>query len=89
MHNPEGLQKLSEVNTAVFVEVDTSSEVVNGLVVNVDAQVGAEEAPGLTELLDGDQTWTQLINYNLICTQSRPQVILSQTYMTYLSGLCL
>lgn len=56
MHNPEGLQKLREVNTAILVEVDTSGEVVNGLVVDVDAQVGTEETPGLTELLDGDQT---------------------------------
>lgn len=56
MHNLEGLQELGEVDTAVLVEVDAPSEVVNGLVVDVDTQVGTEEAPGLTELLDGDQT---------------------------------
>lgn len=56
MHNPEGFQKLSEVNTAVLVEVDASGEVVNRLVVDVHPQVGTEETPGLTELLDGDQT---------------------------------
>lgn len=63
VHDPEGFQELGEVNTAIFVEVDTSSEVVNRLVVDVDTQVGTEETPGLTELLDGDQTWTQFVQY--------------------------
>lgn len=79
MHHPEGFQELGEVNTAVLVEVDAPSEVVNGLGVDVDAQVGAEEAPGVTELLDGDQTWTQIIKHHLVCTQRRPPVDQSPT----------
>lgn len=81
VHNPEGFQKLSEVNTAVLVEVDASGEVVNSLVVNVHPQVGTEETPDLTKLLDGDQTWTQFIQYNLICIQCRPWELLTRPYI--------
>ena len=54
VHHPESLQELVEVDAAVFVEVDAPCQLIDGSVVHGDAQVGAEQAPGLTELLDGD-----------------------------------
>lgn len=56
VHHSEGLQELGEVDTAVLVEVDTARQVINGSVVDVDAQVGTEKTPGVTKLLGGDQT---------------------------------
>jgi len=56
VHHSEGLQELCEVYAAVLVEVDTSGQVVDGSVVDIDPQVGAEETPGVAKLLDGDQT---------------------------------
>lgn len=58
VYHSKGLQELSEVYTAVLVEVDASSQVIDGSVVDVDPQVGAEKTPRMTELLNGDQTWT-------------------------------
>lgn len=56
VYHSEGFKELSEVYAAVLVEVDTSGKVINGSVVDVDPQVGTEETPGVTKLLDGDQT---------------------------------
>lgn len=58
MHDPESLQELIKINTAVFVEVDASSHVVYRLVIHGHSQMRTEELPGVTELLDGDLTYT-------------------------------
>ena len=58
VHHPEGLQELCEVDAAVLVEVDAARQGVDGAVVKGDAQVTAEETPGVAELVQGDKTWT-------------------------------
>lgn len=57
VNHSESLQELGEVDAAVLVEVDASCQVVDGSVVDVHAQVSAEETPGVTKLLGGDETW--------------------------------
>lgn len=42
VHHSKGLQELSEVYTAIFVEVDTSRQVIDGSVVDINTQVGTE-----------------------------------------------
>lgn len=56
MHNSKGLQELCEVYAAVLVEVDASSQVINGSVGDVHPQVSAEETPRVTELFDRNKT---------------------------------
>lgn len=57
MHDPESLQELIKINTAVFVEVNASGHVVYCLVIHGHPQMRTEELPGVTELLDGDLTY--------------------------------
>lgn len=56
MYHSEGLQELIEVDTAIFVEVDTSGKVINCPVVNLDPQVGTKEVPCVAKLFSRDQT---------------------------------
>lgn len=56
MYNSKSLQELIEVYTAIFIEVDTSSKVINCPVVNLDPQVGTKAVPCVAKLFSGDQT---------------------------------
>ena len=87
VYDPEGLQELSEVDAAVLVEVDTASQLIDGPVVDVNAQVIAEQTPGVTELLGGDQTWTRH-TLRLNVEPSR-RCLRRDTEVIYLNGLCL
>ncbi len=60
MHHPESLQELIEINAAVFVKVYASSHVVYRLVIHSHPQMGTEELPSLTELLNGDLTYVKV-----------------------------
>lgn len=53
---PKSLHELINIDAAVLVEVDAGRQVCYGLVTDVYLEVGAEELPGLTELLVGDGT---------------------------------
>ena len=64
VHYSEGLQELGEVDAAVLVEVDASRQGVDCPVVEGDAQVTAEETPGVAELVQGDKTWTWICTNN-------------------------
>lgn len=56
VNHPKSLQKLGKVYTAILVEVDASGQIIDGSVIDVHTQVCSEETPGVTKLLDGDQT---------------------------------
>lgn len=51
VHQPESLHELINVDAAVLVEVDARRQVCYGLVADVHLEMGAQELPGLTELL--------------------------------------
>lgn len=57
VHQPESLHELIDIDAAVLVEVDALGQVHYGLVTDVHLKMRAEEFPGLTKLLKGDQTW--------------------------------
>lgn len=58
-HEAESLHELVDVDAPVLVEVDALSQVGDGLVTDLRFQMRAQEFPGLTELLERDQTWTE------------------------------
>lgn len=51
IRQPESLHELVDVDAAVLVEVDARCQVCYGLVADVHLEMGAQELPGLTELL--------------------------------------
>lgn len=51
VHQPESLHELVDVDAAVLVEVDARRQVCYGLVADIHLEMGAQELPGLTELL--------------------------------------
>lgn len=65
MYNSEGLQELIKVYTSIFVKVNASGKVIDCPVVNLDPQVCTKEMPGVSELFNRDQTWTQSTHYKL------------------------
>ena len=64
MHHSEGFQELGEVDAAILVEVDAPCQGIDGAVVKGNAQVTAEETPGVAELVQGDKTWTWIPTNN-------------------------
>lgn len=56
VHEPKGLHEFVDVDAAVLVEVDAVGQIHYGLVTDVHLQVRAQQPPGLTEFLEGDQT---------------------------------
>lgn len=56
-HKAESLHELVDVDAPVLVEVHALSQVGDGLVADLHFQMGAQEFPGLMELLERDQTW--------------------------------
>lgn len=56
VHQPESLHELIDINAPVLVEVDAARQVCYGLVADVHLEVRAQEFPGLTKLLERDQT---------------------------------
>lgn len=51
VHQPKSLHELVNVDAAVLVEVDARRQVCYGRVADVHLEMGAQELPGLTELL--------------------------------------
>lgn len=56
VHQPESLHELIDIDAAVLVEVNALGQVHYGLVTDVHLKMRAEEFPGLTKLLERDQT---------------------------------
>lgn len=59
VHQSEGLHKLIDIDATILVEVDAKSQVCNGFVADLRFKMGAQEFPGLTELLEWDQPWKE------------------------------
>lgn len=51
VRQPESLHELVDVDAAVLVEVNARRQVCYGLVADIHLEMGAQEFPGLTELL--------------------------------------
>lgn len=56
VHQPESLHELIDIDAPVLVEVDALGQVCYGLVTDVHLKMRAQELPGLTKLLERDQT---------------------------------
>lgn len=58
VYQPECLHELVDVDAPVLVEVNALGQVCDGLVTDLHLKMRAQELPGLTKLLERDQTWT-------------------------------
>lgn len=86
VHQTESLHELIDVNASVFVEVDALGQVCDGVVTNLCLKMRAQEFPGLTELLERDQTWKETENY---CKGIELVFRIQTELLTDLSDLCL
>lgn len=64
VYQPERLQELVNIDASILVEVDALGKVCNGLVTDLRFKMGAQEFPGLSKLLERDQTWAKTGRFN-------------------------